>query len=204
VSLLPIFLKLEGHKCLVVGGGAVAESKIESLLQSDAQVLVIAPRVNDKVVEWVRAGRLIWWQKSFESTDLEGVFLVIAATDNPEVNHRIYRLAEGLSILCNSVDDPEHCHFYYGAVVRRGPLQIAISTNGLSPALAQRLRRELEQQFGPEYEQWLEYLGVMRDLIRSTTADEQSRKEQLHALVQPEAFAEFVDSHIVSSLKGSR
>ena len=203
MSLLPIFLKLEGRKCLVVGGGTVAESKIESLLHSGAQVLVIAPRVNDKVAAWVRAGRLIWWEKSFEATDLEGAFLVIAATDNTEVNHRIYRLAEERSILCNAVDDPEHCHFYYGAVVRRGPLQIAISTNGLSPALAQRLRRELEQQFGPEYEQWLEYLGVIRDLIRSTTADEQSRKEQLHALVQPEAFAEFVDSHVAAATKGT-
>lgn len=203
MSLLPIFLKLEGRKCLVVGGGRVAESKIESLLQSGAQVLVIAPRVNDKVAEWVRAGRLVWSEKSFEATDLDGAFLVIAATSNPEVNHRIYRLAEERSILCNTVDDPKHCHFYYGAVARRGPLQIAISTNGLSPALAQRLRRDLEKQFGPEYEQWLEYLGVMRDLIQSTTADEQSRKEQLHALVQPEAFAEFVDSHIATSLKGS-
>jgi precorrin-2 dehydrogenase / sirohydrochlorin ferrochelatase len=195
MSLLPIFLKLRGRKCLVVGGGNVAESKIESLLQSDAQVLVVAPEVNEKVSEWVRAGRLTWWEKSFDPGDLDGAFLVIAATNVPEVNRLVYRLAEERSILCNAVDDPQHCHFYYGAVVRRGPLQIAISTDGLSPALAQRLRRELEQQYGPEYETWLGYLGAMRDLIRASVADEQSRKEQLHKLVEPAAFADFVNSH---------
>ncbi len=194
MSLLPIFLKVRGRKCLVVGGGNVAESKIESLLQSDAQVLVIAPEVNERVADWVRGGRLVWWEKTFDAADLDGIFLVIAATNVPEVNHLVYRLAEERSILCNAVDDPKYCHFYYGAVVRRGRLQIAISTDGLSPALAQRLRRELEQQFGPEYEAWLEYLGAMRDLIRASVADEQLRKEQLHKLVQPAAFTEFLES----------
>ena len=129
---------------------------------------------------------------------------MIAATNVPEVNHLVYRLAEERSILCNAVDDPEYCHFYYGAVVRRGPLQIAISTDGLSPALAQRLRRELEQQFGPEYEAWLEYLGAMRDLIRTSTPDEQSRKEQLHKLVEPAAFADFINSQDRVAVGGSR
>ncbi len=195
MSLLPIFLKLRGRSVLVVGGGNVAESKIESLLPSEAEVHVVAPELNAKVAELIRAGKLVWRQKSFEPSDLDGIFLVIAATNVPEVNHLVYRLAEERCILCNAVDDPEHCHFYYGAVVRRGPLQIAISTDGLSPALAQRLRRELEQQFGPEYEAWLEYLGAMRDLIRSSVADEHSRKEQLHKLVEPTAFAEFIASH---------
>lgn len=204
MSLLPIFLKLRGRKCLVVGGGSVAESKIESLLLSEAQVLVIAPEVNATVAEWVRAGRLIWWEKTFDPADLDGIFLVIAATNVPEVNHLVYRLAEERSILCNAVDDPKYCHFYYGAVVRRGPLQIAISTNGLSPALAQRLRRELEQQFGPEYEGWLEYLGAMRDLIRASVSDERSRREQLHKVVEPAAFAEFVNSHHHVAAGGSR
>jgi siroheme synthase-like protein len=204
MSLLPIFLKLRGRRVLVVGGGNVAESKIESLLQSDAQVLVIAPEVNEKVAEWVHAGRLIWWEKTFDPADLDGIFLVIAATNVPEVNHLVYRLAEERSILCNAVDDPEHCHFYYGAVVRRGPLQIAISTDGLSPALAQRLRRELEQQFGPEYEAWVEYLGAMRDLIRTSTPDEQSRKEQLHKLVEPGALTDFVSSQGRVPTGGSR
>jgi siroheme synthase-like protein len=194
MSLLPIFLKVRGRKCLVVGGGSVAEAKIESLLLSDAEVHVVAPELSVNVANLARAGKIAWRQNAFSAADLDGIFLVIAATNVPEVNHLVYRLAEERSILCNAVDDPEHCHFYYGAVVRRGPLQIAISTDGLSPALAQRLRCELEQQFGPEYEAWLEYLGVMRDRIRASVSDEQSRKEQLHKLVQSAAFAEFLES----------
>jgi precorrin-2 dehydrogenase / sirohydrochlorin ferrochelatase len=204
MSLLPIFLKLRGRKCLVVGGGGVAESKIESLLLSDAEVFVVAPDLNANLAELAHTEKIAWRQKSFEPADLADIFLVIAATNVPEVNHLVYRLAEERSILCNAVDDPEYCHFYYGAVVRRGPLQIAISTDGLSPALAQRLRRELERQFGPEYEAWLEYLGAMRDLIRASTADEQSRKAQLHSLVQPAAFAEFVESQNSALAGGTR
>ena len=204
MSLLPIFLKLRGRKALVIGGGSVAESKIESLLLSEAEVHVVAPDLNQRVAELADVGKIVWRQKSFEATDLDDVFLVIAATNLPEINHLVYRLAEERSILCNAVDDPDHCHFYYGAVVRRGPLQIAISTDGLSPALAQRLRGELEQQFGPEYEAWLEYLGAMRDLIRASTADEQSRKEQLHKLVEPAAFADFVSSQDHVAVGGIR
>jgi precorrin-2 dehydrogenase/sirohydrochlorin ferrochelatase len=204
MSLLPIFLKLRGRRVLVVGGGNVAESKIESLLLSEAEVHVVAPELNANVAELAGTGTIAWRQKSFDPSDLDGVFLVIAATNVPEVNHLVYRLAEERSILCNAVDDPEYCHFYYGAVVRRGPLQIAISTDGLSPALAQRLRRELEQQFGPEYESWLEHLGAMRDLIRTSTPDEQSRKEQLHKLVEPAAFTDFVRSQDHAVAGGGR
>jgi len=204
MSLLPIFLKLRARRVLVVGGGNVAESKIDSLLLSEAEVYVVAPELNANVAQLARTGKIVWRRKSFDPRDLDDIFLVIAATNVPEVNHLVYRLAEERSILCNAVDDPEHCHFYYGAVVRRGALQIAISTDGLSPALAQRLRRELEQQFGPEYEAWLEYLGAMRDLIRASTADEQSRKEQLHKLVEPAAFADFVSSQDRVAFGGSR
>lgn len=201
---LPIFLKLEGRNCLVVGGGNVAESKIESLLQAGANVAVVAPEVSEKVASWTSTGKLIWLAKQFEPADLDGIYLVIAATNDPDVNHVVYTLAEDRSILCNAVDDPTFCHFYYGAVVRRGALQIAISTNGLSPALAQRLRRELEEQFGPEYEGWLEYLGAMRDLIRASTDDSNLRKQDLHRLVQPEAFEEFVESQRQSVSGGVR
>ena len=128
---------------------------------------------------------------------------MIAATNIPEVNHLVYRLAEERSILCNAVDDPDYCHFYYGAVVRRGPLQIAISTDGLSPALAQRLRRELEQQFGPEYEAWLEYLGAMRDLIRASTSDDQRVRSSCTNSAKPEAFADFVSSQDMSPSEGA-
>ena len=100
-----------------------------------------------------------WEQRRFEESDVENCFLVVSATNDVEVNEAVYRQAEARGVLCNAVDDPDRCDFFYPAVVRRGPLQIAISTAGYSPALAQRLRRELEDQFGPEYSGWVEQLG---------------------------------------------
>ena len=111
------------------------------------------------MAEWAKAGAITWEARAFNSADLDGVFLVIAATNSRDVNAAIFREAGQRNILCNVVDDPEYCDFYYPAVVRRGELQLAISTNGHSPALAQRIRRELEIQFGPEYGEWLEAIG---------------------------------------------
>ncbi len=158
-NLFPMFVKLAGRKCLVVGGGPIAEGKVEGLLASGATVVVVAPEVTEKIARWNDQGRLAWHARQFQPSDLEGAFLVIAATGVDAVNEQVFREAEARGILCNAVDEPERCHFYYPAIVRRGPLQIAISTGGLSPALASRLRAELEAQFGPEYERWLEEAG---------------------------------------------
>ncbi len=161
-NLFPMFLKLEGRPCLVVGAGTVAEGKIGSLLLAGATVRVVAPQANVAVQEWARTGVMRWESREFCLLDLDGVFLVIAATSSNEVNGSVFREAQRRNVLCNVVDDPEHCDFYYPAVVRRGQLQIAISTAGESPALAQKLRRELESQYGPEYEGWVEQLGKRR------------------------------------------
>ena len=135
--------------------------------------------------------------------DLDGAFLVIAATSSPRVNHSIFRQAQRLGILCNVVDDPEYCDFYYPAVVNRGDLQIAISTNGKSPALAQRLRRELEAQFGPEYESWIEWLGAAREVLRAAGAPQEQNKEVLHHLASRGMFDQFVrDSKRAPSMEG--
>ena len=159
MNLFPMFLKLAGRRCLVVGGGSVAEGKIASLLGSGAKVIVVAPDVTEKVSGWASIGEVEWLARSFCPAELEGVFLVVAATSDPEVNDLVFREAQSRGILCNVVDDPERCDFYYPAVLRRGQLQIAVSTGGSSPALAQRLRFELEQQFAPGYGEWLEELG---------------------------------------------
>ncbi len=190
MSLFPLFLKLEGRKCLVVGAGNIAQSKIRGLLDSGANVRVVAPQANGAVEKWASAGEIVWEARSFEAADLDGAVLVIAATSCSAVNGTIFREAQQRNILCNVVDDPEHCNFYYGAVVRRGQLQVAISTEGQSPALAQRIRRELEAQFGPKYAEWVEELGQIRERLFASGIDPESRRQLLHELASRDAFTE--------------
>ncbi|MFY9560664.1 MAG: bifunctional precorrin-2 dehydrogenase/sirohydrochlorin ferrochelatase [Terriglobales bacterium] len=189
-SLFPMFLKLEGRSCLVLGAGSVGEQKIRSLLDCGAKICVVAPSASPAVMEWANRGALTWLQRPFESADLDGVFLVVAATSSIEVNHAIYREAQARRILCNVVDDPPHCDFYYPAVVRRGQLQIAISTAGLSPALAQRIRKQLEEEFPPAYASWLEELGSRRESLFRAGGDPERRRRLLHRLATPEGFLE--------------
>jgi siroheme synthase-like protein len=136
--------------------------------------------------------QITWLEKPFSPDDLNGKFLIIAATSLRDLNESVYREADRRNILCNAVDDAEHCHFYYGSIVQRGDLQIAVSTNGKSPALAQRLRRELEKQFGPEYATWLDHLGEARDTLRANSSDPETTKRQLHNLAAPEMFLLFL------------
>jgi siroheme synthase-like protein len=187
-----MFLKLNGRTVVVVGGGEIAAGKIDSLLQAGAKVRIVSPAVNVSVGVLVREKKVEWSEKEFAPDDLGDAFLVIAATSVPSVNEAVYRAAEARGLLCNAVDDVENCHFYYGAVVQRGDLQVAISTNGKSPALAQRLRKELESQFGPEYESWLEWLGAARDVLRASGALQAQNKEVLHNLASKESFDRFL------------
>jgi precorrin-2 dehydrogenase/sirohydrochlorin ferrochelatase len=194
-TLFPMFLKLEGRNCLVLGAGSVGEQKIRSLLDCGAHIRVVAPAASATVREWADRGTLTWIERPFESADLDGAYIVIAATSNVEVNHRIYREAQMRGILCNVVDDPPHCDFYYPAIVRRGQLQIAISTAGLSPALAQRIRKQLEEEFPPAYASWLEQLGSRREALFAAGGDPEERRQLLHRLATREAFTEFEPSH---------
>jgi precorrin-2 dehydrogenase/sirohydrochlorin ferrochelatase len=192
MSLFPMFVKLRDRLCVVVGGGDVAEAKIPGLLEAGAKVRVIAPEVTEAISAWAKDGRLDWAPRKFGPGDLSGAFVVIAATSVLGVNQDVFHEADAQGILCNAVDDPERCHFYYPAVVRRGPLQIAISTAGFSPALAQRLRRELETQFGPEYETWLEWLGAVRSALRADSDDPEGTRKILHVLASNEMFEHFL------------
>jgi siroheme synthase-like protein len=193
MSLLPIFVKLQDRSVVVVGGGAIAQGKIEGLLSAEARVRVVAPQVTRAIAQWVAQGKMEWRAKTFAPADLDGAYLVIAATSAPGVNEAVFSEADARGILCNAVDDIDHCHFYYGAVVQRGDLQIAISTNGKSPALAQRLRLHLEKQFGPEYELWLEWLGAARELLRAGDASADSKKVLLHHLASQAMFERFLE-----------
>jgi uroporphyrin-III C-methyltransferase/precorrin-2 dehydrogenase/sirohydrochlorin ferrochelatase len=184
MTLLPIFLKLDGRPGLLVGAGNVALEKIGSLLTTGLRLRVVAPEANSEIRFLASEGRLEWIPRSFESSDLEGNFVVIAATNNPEVNARVYREATARGILCNSVDDPPHCDFYFGSVVSRGDLQIAISTAGESPAVAQRLRREIDEQLPRDLGPWLQNLGQLRREVLATHARGEARKLLLHELAQ--------------------
>jgi precorrin-2 dehydrogenase / sirohydrochlorin ferrochelatase len=188
MTLFPMFMKLEGRSCLVVGAGSIGEPKISSLIAAGASIRVVALHSTAAVVEWARAGAITWEARAFNSADLDGVFLVIAATNSRDVNAAIFHEARRRNILCNVVDDPEYCDFYYPAVVQRGDLQLAISTKGHSPALAQRIRRELEIQFGPEYGEWLEELGRTRQQLFASKIDPEERRRLLHELATREAF----------------
>jgi precorrin-2 dehydrogenase / sirohydrochlorin ferrochelatase len=192
--LFPMFLKLEGRQCLVVGAGTVAEPKITSLLEAAAHVQVVAPQATEQVRTLASEARIWWDQRYFQESDLDGCFLVVSASNDAAVNETVYRQAAARGVLCNAVDDPARCDFYYPAVVRRGPLQIAISTAGDSPALAQRLRRDLEKQFGPEYSGWVEHLGRERERLRKDRAisAEQCRR-MLHSQASASAYRRFRD-----------
>jgi precorrin-2 dehydrogenase/sirohydrochlorin ferrochelatase len=203
MSLFPMFVKLRDRLCVVVGGGQNAESKIPGLLAAEAKVRVIAPEVTESLGAQAREGQIEWVRKTFETKDLSGAYLVVAATSAVEVNHEIFREAEARGILCNAVDDPDYCHFYYPSVVRRGALQIAISTEGLSPALAQRLRRELEVQFGPEYEPWVNWLGAARKFLRAKNDDPQETRQLLHQLASREMFDRFLQESVRANGNGS-
>ncbi len=191
MSLYPIFLKLESHKVLIVGGGAIAEQKVEAVLRSATDVTVIAPQISPVIQRWSEQGRLKHIAHEFEPGMTQGYFLVIACTDSEDVNRAVYNEAREFGALANAVDDPGYCDFYAPAVVSRGDFQIAISTGGNSPALAQRVRKNLEQEFGPEYEPWAAWLGRMREAIRSAMPRSENRKELLHflALCKPAKFS---------------
>ena len=145
-----MFLKLAGRQVLVVGAGNVGEGKIAGILDTGARIRVVAREATEAVHDWARAGQIELELRSFSVQDLDGVFVAVVATASPVLNEFIYREAQLRGVLSNVVDVPELCDFFYPAVVRRGDLQIAISTFGQSPSLAQKLRQQLEQQLGQD------------------------------------------------------
>src|SRR5271169_6658037 len=183
-----MFLKLAGKQCLVVGAGKVGEPKIGGLIDTGARIHVVAIEASDTVREWANAGKVDLELRAFSESDLDGKFLAVVATASNRLNELIYRQAQRRDVLCNVVDVPEYCDFFYPAVVQRGDLQIAISTNGQSPSLAQKLRQQLERQFGPGYAEWVKQLGETRRLILASDLDKERKLDLLHSLASREAF----------------
>lgn len=180
--LLPLFLKLEARHCLVVGGGAVALQKVSSLLECAARVTVLAPEACEAIRQLAADDRLVWQQSRYQGEPLAQYHLVIAASDDPQVNHRVYEDAVAAGVLANAVDDPPYCDFYFGSVVRRGSLQIGISTAGESPALAQRLRLQLESMLDDAIGPWLQRLGELRRDVLAARPPGKERNELLRTL----------------------
>jgi siroheme synthase-like protein len=179
----PIYLDLRGRDCFVIGGGAVAEGKVAALLECGAAVTVIAPSLTRELTRLRDAGRLRHIDRAYRRGDLEGAFLAIGATDDRVTNREIWQEAEEWDIPLNVVDDPPHCSFIAPSVMRRGDLAIAISTAGRAPALAVRLREQLERLFGAEHARFLELAGTIREALAARTPDFQERKARWYRLV---------------------
>jgi precorrin-2 dehydrogenase/sirohydrochlorin ferrochelatase len=184
--LLPVFLKMEGRPCLVVGGGHIALEKIRVLLDSETAIRVVAPDVLDEVKQLSLAGKIVLHCKQYSAVDLEGTSLVIAATNDPELNHRVYAEAVARRCLVNVVDDPGYCDFYFGSIVRRGALQIGISTSGESPAFAQQLKREIDEALPADTASWLARLGELRRHINQVVEPGPGRISLLRELARRE------------------
>lgn len=186
-SLFPMFIKLAGRQILVVGAGKVGEPKISGLLDTGARIRVVSLTASPAVREWARAGKIQIELRPFKTEDLDGAFMAIVATSFRTLNERVFEEAQHRGVLCNVVDVPDLCDFFYPSVVRRGDLQIAVSTAGNSPSLAQKIRQQLEQQFGPGYAEWVKKLGETRKLILSSDLDKERKLDLLHSLASREA-----------------
>jgi len=188
----PVYLDLRDRPCLIVGGGQVAERKTLSLLEAGANVTVISPSLTQKLQELSQSAKIIHLPKTFDDKDLTGALLVIAATDSREVNTSIGRLCKKRNILVNVVTPPDESSFIVPSVVERGELLIAVSTSGMSPALSKKIRQELEERYGPEYEVFLRKMSMLRNRLMNEVKDEGVRREILQALA---------DSDVISLLK---
>jgi siroheme synthase-like protein len=164
----PVNLLVAGRRCVVVGAGRVAARKVEALLEAGAAVHVVADRVGDEVAAWRGEGRVTVEERAFRDSDLDGAWLVTAATDDPAVNRAVYEAGEARRLWVNAADDPANCSFTLMSVVRRGDLLVTIGTGGRSPALAAWLKDRLGSELGPEYETLLEVLADAREELRAT------------------------------------
>ncbi len=178
----PAFLDLRGKRCAVIGGGKVAERKVRALLQAGAKVYVASPDLTPALARMAHQGRIAYRRGPYEHLDLDGVFLVVAATNRPITQKRVAEDAARRNVLCNVADAPEHSSLIVPASLARGDLQIAISTGGASPALAQKLREQLEKRYGREYAQFLRWMQVARKRLLERVSSGKLRARTFHRL----------------------
>ena len=188
----PVNLDIKDRHCLVVGGGPVAARKAKTLMECEAMVTVVSPEFNESFRILAQNPRLTLVQRPYEISDLEGKFLVIGATSDEALNRQINADAESRNMLCNIADVPDLCTFIVPAVITQGDLMIAVSTGGSSPALARRIREDLEQRFGPEYAEMTKLMGEIRRLVLAIGMPSDENKK---------LFTEIVDSTLLDALK---
>jgi siroheme synthase-like protein len=176
-------LRLTGRRCVVIGGGAVGLEKVEGLLACDAQVTLVAPEAHSELAQLALEGSIRWERREYVSEDLDGALIAIAATDDTELNIRVFEDAEARSMLVNVVDVPPLCNFILPAIVRNGPLAIAISTAGASPALAKRMKREIGELFGEPYSLLAILLNDVRGWAKANLPTYQDRKDFFESIV---------------------
>jgi precorrin-2 dehydrogenase/sirohydrochlorin ferrochelatase len=179
----PVHLDIQNRNCLVVGGGSVATRKVITLLDCGADVTVISPLVSKQMRDFATSGSIKLKKRPYQSGDLKGMFLVIGATDDEDINRQISRDANRLNTLCNIADRPEVCSFILPSIVQRDDLVITISTSGQSPAMAKKLRKTLEKQFGEEYGIFLKLMGAIRKKLLSTTHRPEAHKPLFEQLI---------------------
>ncbi len=179
----PVYIQLHEQPCVVIGGGKIAEGKVEGLLAADAKVTIVSPDLTSHLNELVKQNQVKYIPREYQPGDLSGAFIVICATDQTEINHQVWQEASANQQLVNVVDDTPRCNFIAPAILRKGDLTIAISTGGKAPALAVRLKERLKEEIGPEYERFLELSGQLREPLARHIPDFETRKALWYELV---------------------
>ena len=192
----PVHLDIQNRNCLVVGGGSVGTRKVLTLLQCGAKVTVVSPVISDRLREIAATGALTICKRPYQTGDLDGMFMVIGATNDEALNRRISSDAQGANTLCNIADRPEICNFILPSIVRRDDLVITISTSGRSPALAKKLRQILENQFGEEYEDFLSLMGAIRKKLLSRSHEPEAHKHLFEQLINSDLITLIRDKKI--------
>ena len=182
----PVYIQLREQPCVVIGGGKIAEGKVDGLLVAQANVTVISPDLTPHLQVLVERKQITYLARAYQTGDLTGAFLVICATDQAEINHRVWQEATANRQLVNVVDDTPRCNFIAPSILRKGDLTIAISTSGKAPALAVRLKERLQRELGPEYERFLELAGELREPLARHVPDFETRKALWYELVDSE------------------
>lgn len=183
----PIYLQLHDQPCVVIGGGRIAEDKVTGLLAAGGRVTIVSPDLTTHLQELVERGEITHMARRYQSGDLAGAFIVISATDQTEINHQVWQEASANKQLVNVVDDTPRCNFIAPAILRKGDLTIAISTGGKAPALAVRLKEQLQREIGPEVERFLELVGQLREPLSQHVPDLETRKALWYELVDSDA-----------------
>jgi precorrin-2 dehydrogenase len=182
----PVYIELRDQPCVVVGGGKIAEGKVEGLLAVQATVTVIAPELTSHLHNLAEQKQIAYISRKYQPGDLADAFMVICATDQAEINHQVWQEATANHQLVNVVDDTPRCNFIAPSILRKGDLTIAISTSGKAPALAVRLKERLQREIGPEYERFLELAGKLREPLAQHIPDFETRKAIWYELVDSE------------------